>query len=992
MKLFQKTLLHGLRTAFIFIFVATWMYTALPSLFSFPPKVQKAEAAVNFVQGGVQHSTVQTISVASSLTYVGDLLVVVANWDNSLNLSSISDTQGNLYATAIGPIIWDVGNVNRTQLFYAKNIKGGANTVTVALNGTPASGQDLHVVEYSGADTVSPLDATSVGTGTGSTLDSGSVSTSSGNELIFGFGDLDISGTLTAGNGFVPRTQLTGVGAAILSEDKYVTSAGLYNATETGSVGGNWIMMMATFKSNMSGYEASSRSDTLSDSRPSVTSNHTFGFTANHSVMGSSTLTFALPAGFTTNGIDCGDIDAATSSPFNFNYPSCAPTATAWGAQVKAVISNVQYTAGDAGAASTNATAFDSNNIAGDLIVVVVDWNKLSASVSSITDTNGNTYTSAVGPINWNGLAPTYRGQIFYAKNIKGGANTVTVTLSAAATSSFESYIHEYSGADTVSPLDVVSSATSNSGTAMDSGSATTHAANELIFGAGFEASGVIAAGAGFVTRSTFNSNMTEDKSVTSIGAYNATETGGGNAWIMMMATFKATGSGSVLTLTAPLDSAVHVATSTPISIYIGSNATTTQQGVHWITNPSTAGAYTITLGGTSGNSGNFLVAIGGGQTVAATVAESLALTIAPPAFPTTGILDNFNRAQEVPLGNGTWTCPLKSGDNNLEVDSSNQLEAISSPGSCYWSANTFGPDTEAYLNVVTKPVGTDCIALVARISGAGGSISGYQGKFCNSAGTDTWDLYRYDSGVTTQIGTGGTTELTNGDSMGLEVIGNSIKLYHKPAAGAWTVRASATDSTYTSSGRIGVRMDHIGIVADDFGGGTMNGCPADDGASVNQIATTASSVPFGTVSANSFYQGCQDLIISTNAGGGYSLTGQESSALLTSNGTSIPDTRCDAGTCTESAAAAWATASNNGFGHTCANQGGVHDCAAAYSAGVNFKQFANIAGGEAAQAIMTSSTPAAATGRVKYRLSRSAGQSAGTYTNIVDYILTGTF
>src|SRR2546426_1358555 len=41
--------------------------------------------------------------------------------------------------------------------------------------------------------------------------------------------------------------------------------------------------------------------------------------------------------------------------------------------------------------------------------------------------------------------------------------------------------------------------------------------------------------------------------------------------------------------------------------------------------------------------------------------------------------------------------------------------------------------------------------------------------------------------------------------------------------------------------------------------------------------------------------------------------------------------------------------------------------------------QFASIAGGETAQTFMASSTPAAATGRVKYRLSAKSGQAPGT-------------
>jgi hypothetical protein len=67
-------------------------------------------------------------------------------------------------------------------------------------------------------------------------------------------------------------------------------------------------------------FQVSSRSDTLSDSRPSATSNHTIAFTVNESILGSSvsgssTLTVALPAGFTISaGMDCGDVDAATKA------------------------------------------------------------------------------------------------------------------------------------------------------------------------------------------------------------------------------------------------------------------------------------------------------------------------------------------------------------------------------------------------------------------------------------------------------------------------------------------------------------------------------------------------------------------------------------------------------------------------------------------------------------------------------------------------------
>jgi len=174
---------------------------------------------------------------------------------------------------------------------------------------------------------------------------------------------------------------------------------------------------------------------------------------------------------------------------------------------------------------------------AGNLIVVTATWDNQSAT-ASVADTKGNTYTSAVGPTNW---STANRAQIFFAKNIGGqSANAVTVTFSVATTSFAEIRLFEYSGQDTTSPLDVTSSATGTS-TALNSGSATTNFANELVFGTGDSSTGTLSPGAGFTAREGNNSRgLQEDQSITSIGLQSATETNSVSAaWVMLMATFK---------------------------------------------------------------------------------------------------------------------------------------------------------------------------------------------------------------------------------------------------------------------------------------------------------------------------------------------------------------------------------------------------------------------------------------------------------------------
>ena len=66
---------------------------------------------------------------------------------------------------------------------------------------------------------------------------------------------------------------------------------------------------------------------------------------------------------------------------------------------------------------------------AGNLNIVVVGWNDITSTVSSVTDSLGNTYAQAAGLV----TGSAERQAIYYAKNIAGGSNTVTVAFNQAA-------------------------------------------------------------------------------------------------------------------------------------------------------------------------------------------------------------------------------------------------------------------------------------------------------------------------------------------------------------------------------------------------------------------------------------------------------------------------------------------------------------------------------------------------------------------------------
>ena len=174
------------------------------------------------------------------------------------------------------------------------------------------------------------------------------------------------------------------------------------------------------------------------------------------------------------------------------------------------------------------------SQIARDLNVVVVGWRDTTSSITSVTDTHGNVYSLAVGPTSNTGLQQS----IYFAKNIAGGSNKLTVKFNQKA-SYPDVRILEYSGLSTTNPLDAKAAAAGN-GTTANSGPASTTSANELIFGAGTTGTAFSAAGPGFVSRVTdVEGNIAEDEMVTTTGSYSATATTSSSVWVMQMTTFK---------------------------------------------------------------------------------------------------------------------------------------------------------------------------------------------------------------------------------------------------------------------------------------------------------------------------------------------------------------------------------------------------------------------------------------------------------------------
>jgi hypothetical protein len=188
--------------------------------------------------------------------------------------------------------------------------------------------------------------------------------------------------------------------------------------------------------------------------------------------------------------------------------------------------------------------AFATAQTAGNLNVVVVGWADTTSTVHSVTDSNGNPYQLAAGTNATTGGAPGASQAVYYAKNIKAGSNTVTVTFDQVPNNE-DVRILEYSGLSTTAPLDTTAG-TFGIGTAADSSSATTNSATDLLIGAGTSTDLFTAAGTGFVQR-TFPGgygDMVEDQDVAAAGPYDATATAklATTKWVMQIVAFRAAG------------------------------------------------------------------------------------------------------------------------------------------------------------------------------------------------------------------------------------------------------------------------------------------------------------------------------------------------------------------------------------------------------------------------------------------------------------------
>ena len=202
-----------------------------------------------------------------------------------------------------------------------------------------------------------------------------------------------------------------------------------------------------------------------------------------------------------------------------------------------------------------------------------------------------------------------------------------------------------------------------------------------------------------------------------------------------------------------------------------------------------------------------------------------LAATPCFATFPTTGILDNFDRANESPLNNsGAWGGNIRSASNRRMRVVSNRCANSNTGGNDSdqsYSTQFAAGNHEVYTTYITSSTDVNRgLMLFVKISSAfPPAASGY---WLEWEGDGELRIYRLDASTSTQLGaTESLTAPTNNDVVGLEALNDTNGTLNVYLNG--TVVATRTDTTYKGqAGYIGIGQAHDPARMDDFGGGVQ--------------------------------------------------------------------------------------------------------------------------------------------------------------------------
>lgn len=194
---------------------------------------------------GTSDAGATTLNAGAANHTTGNLVVVVVSWTTAGVTANVpTDTAGNTYVST-GQKAIRAGSTDFAEVFYAKNITGNATNVVRANLSGSATFRRIQVLQYSGADTTSPLDTGGIATNTGTSLTVASFNTTATGVVVAG-ATCGNNRTYSAGSGFIAR--VTNLGTDTGAEDKVASAAAAQTAPFTLSASAEWWEAAAGFK------------------------------------------------------------------------------------------------------------------------------------------------------------------------------------------------------------------------------------------------------------------------------------------------------------------------------------------------------------------------------------------------------------------------------------------------------------------------------------------------------------------------------------------------------------------------------------------------------------------------------------------------------------------------------------------------------------------------------------------------------------------------
>ena len=283
--------------------------------------VASAPGVISLVQhAGKDAGTTTTSTLAfNSANTAGNWIGVAVRAGGTGQTLSVSDTRGNVYRKAVQ--FNETADATTIALFYAENIAGGTNAVTVS---DTLTGRTLRfsVLEYAGVATANSLDGVASSQGFGTTLNSGSATTTATGDLVVGVFASANPVTFLPGAGYALQDQVPiAPSARLMTEDGRTGAAGTVSATATASATNNWGAVLAAFKAAAGGTSGAPTISNLSPNTGSASSGTivTISGTNFGATKGTSTVTFngvaATPTTWSATNIVVPVPAATTSGP-----------------------------------------------------------------------------------------------------------------------------------------------------------------------------------------------------------------------------------------------------------------------------------------------------------------------------------------------------------------------------------------------------------------------------------------------------------------------------------------------------------------------------------------------------------------------------------------------------------------------------------------------------------------------------------------------------